>query len=82
MPFSPNVIQQTMLKICYQALAVGLTVSPTTIVSTAFTWSMLTPRWYFPARYPGVPADIDSCWEYWNTLLESGLVPAGAVRGE
>lgn len=80
MAFTPNIVQQTMLKICYQALAVGITVSPTTIVSTAFTWSMLTPRWYYPARYPGIPADIGSCWQYWDELSTSGLVPPGAVK--
>ena len=77
--FTPNVIQQTMLRICYQALAQGITVSYGTVISTAFTWSMLTPRWYYPARYPGVPADIGSVTQYWQELLASGLVPPGAV---
>ena len=80
--FTPNTIQNTMLRVCYQALAVGITVTPTTIVSTAFTWSMLTPRWYYPPRYPGTPADINSVWADWYALEASGLVPAGAVKGE
>lgn len=80
LPFQANVIQQTMLRICYQALAQGITVTPTTVVSTAYTWGMVKPRGVFPPRYPGIPSDIGSCWEYWDELLASGLIPPGAVR--
>lgn len=77
--FIPNIIQQRMLAICYQARAQGLKVTPDTIVSTAFTWGMVQPRWRYPARYTGIPSDIGSVWLYWQQLQASGLVPLGVV---
>lgn len=68
-----------MLASCYQAKAQGLKITPDTIVSTAFTWGMVQPRWRYPSRYPGVPSDIGSVWQDWYDLQASGLVPSGVV---
>lgn len=79
MSFTPNIIQLRMLATISNAKAQGLKITPDTIVSTAFTWGMVQPRWRYPARYSGTPADIGSVWQDWNELQASGLVPPGVV---